>query len=61
MGIQSLTIYVKKGSSEIRRISAVDGNQKQVWDLDGLKINGGISDANFTFIPPKEAEIIDLR
>lgn len=61
LGIQSLTIYVKKGSSEIRRISAVDRNQKQVWDLDGLKINGGISDANFTFIPPKEAEIIDLR
>ena len=61
LGIKSLTIYVKKGTSEIRRISAVDGNQKQVWDLDGLKINGGISDANFTFIPPKDAEIIDLR
>jgi chaperone LolA len=61
LGIKSLTIYVKKGSSEIRRISAVDGNQKQVWDLDALKINGGITDANFTFIPPKDAEIIDLR
>ena len=61
LGIKSLTIYVKKGSSEIRRISAVDGNQKQVWDLEALKINGGITDANFTFIPPKDAEIIDLR
>ena len=61
LGIKSLTIYVKKGSSEIRRISAVDGNQKQVWDLEGLKINGGITDANFTFIPPKDTEIIDLR
>lgn len=61
LGIKSLTIYVKKGSSEIRRISAVDGNQKQVWDLEALKINGGITDANFTFIPPKDTEIIDLR
>ena len=54
-------IIIEKGSSEIRRISAVDGNQKQVWDLEALKINGGITDANFTFIPPKDAEIIDLR
>jgi chaperone LolA len=61
LGIKSLTIYVKKGSSEIRRISAVDGNQKQVWDLETLKINGGITDAIFTFIPPKDSEIIDLR
>lgn len=61
LGIKSLTIYVKKGSSEIRRISAVDGNQKQVWDLETLKINGGITDVNFTFIPPKDTEIIDLR
>ena len=61
LGIKSLTIYVKKGSSEIRRISAIDGNQKQVWDLEALKINGGITDANFTFIPPKDTEIIDLR
>jgi chaperone LolA len=61
LGIKSLTIYVKKGSAEIRRIAAIDGNQKQVWDLESIKINGGFTDANFNFIPPKDIEVIDLR
>ena len=61
MGIQSLTIFVKKGSSEIRRISAVDGNQTMAWELESMKINTSFSDALFTFIPPKNAEVIDLR
>lgn len=61
MGIQSLTIFVKKGNSEIRRISAVDGNQTMAWELASMKINTSFSDALFTFIPPKNAEVIDLR
>jgi outer membrane lipoprotein-sorting protein len=54
-------MYVKKGSSEIKRISAMDGNQKQVWEVESLTINGGLKDAHFTFTPPKDAEIIDMR
>ncbi|MFM6956393.1 MAG: LolA family protein [Ignavibacteria bacterium] len=61
LGIKSLTMYVKKGSSEIKRISAMDGNQKQVWEVESLTINGGLKDAHFTFTPPKDAEIIDMR
>ena len=61
LGIKSLIMYVQKGSSEIRRIAALDGNQKQVWDLESIKINGGFTNANFTFIPPKDTEVIDLR
>jgi outer membrane lipoprotein-sorting protein len=61
MGIQSLTIFVKKGNSEISRISAVDGNQTMAWELASMKINTSFSDALFTFIPPKNAEVIDLR
>lgn len=61
MGIQSLTIFVKSGSSEIKRINAHDGNQTMEWELESLKINTNFSDALFTFIPPKNAEVIDLR
>ena len=61
LGIKSLTMYVKKGSSEIKRISAMDGNQKQVWEVESLTINGGLKDAHFTFTPPKDAEIIDMQ
>jgi chaperone LolA len=61
MGIQSLTIFVKKGNSEISRISAVDGNQTMAWELASMKINTSFSDALFTFVPPKNVEVIDLR
>ena len=61
MGIQSLTIFVKKGSAEIKRISAVEGNQTMTWELESMKINSSFSDALFTFIPPKNTEVIDLR
>ena len=61
MVIQSLTIFVKKGSSEIKRITASDGNQTMAWELQSMKINTSFSDALFTFIPPKNAEVIDLR
>ncbi len=61
MGIQSLTLFVKKGNAEIKRITAIDGNQTMVWNLESMKINTSFSDALFTFIPPKNAEVIDLR
>ena len=61
MGIQSLTLFVKKGNVEIKRITAIDGNQTMAWNLESMKINTSFSDGLFTFIPPKNAEVIDLR
>ena len=61
MGIQSLTLFVKKGNAEIKRITAIDGNQTMAWNLESMKINTSFSDALFTFIPPKNTEVIDLR
>jgi chaperone LolA len=61
MGIKSLTVFVKKGGSEIKRIRAIEGQQELVWDINTLKTNTSFSESLFSFSPPKGAEIIDLR
>ena len=61
MGIKSLTVFVKKGGSEIKRIRAIDGQQELVWEINTLKTNTSFSESLFSFSPPKGAEIIDLR
>ena len=61
MGVQSLLIFVKKGSSEIRRIAATEGGQTLSWDIQSMAVNAKYTEATFTFIPPKDVEIIDLR
>lgn len=61
MGIKSLTLFVKKGGFEIKRIQAVEGNQTLIWDIQSLKINTSLRESLFTFSPPKDTEILDLR
>ena len=61
MGIKSLTLFVKKGGFEIKRIQAVEGNQTLIWDIQSLKINSSLRESLFRFSPPKDTEILDLR
>jgi len=61
MGIKSLTLFVKKGGSEIKRIKAVEGQQALMWDIQSLKINASLPESLFIFSPPKDTEILDLR
>lgn len=61
MGIKSLTLFVKKGGFEIKRIQAIEGNQTLIWDIQSLKINTSLRESLFTFSPPKDTEILDLR
>ena len=42
MGIKSLTLFVKKGGFEIKRIQAVEGNQTLIWDALNLVGNKNI-------------------
>lgn len=61
MGIKSLTLFVKKGGFEIKRIQAIEGNQTLIWDIQSLKINSSLRESLFRFSPPKDTEILDLR
>ena len=61
MGIKKLTVFLKKGSTNIERISADDGNQDMVWDIRNLNINSKLQSDLFTYSPPVGIEVIDMR
>jgi outer membrane lipoprotein-sorting protein len=56
MGIKSLTLFVKKGGFEIKRIQAVEGNQTLIWDIQSLKINTSLRESLFTFSPKRHRD-----
>ncbi|MDL2307738.1 outer membrane lipoprotein chaperone LolA [Desulfovibrio sp. OttesenSCG-928-C06] len=60
MSLMQATIWLEKDSAIIRRILIRDfyGNRNQV-QLDGIKFNVDIPDADFAFTPPPGVEIED--
>ena len=61
MGIKKLRVFLKKGSTNIERISADDGNQDMVWDIKKLNINSKLQPGLFSYSPPVGIEVIDMR
>jgi len=61
LGIKSLTLFMKKGGIEIKRIKAIEGPQELIWDIQSLKVLASLPESLFTFTPPKDTEILDLR
>lgn len=61
LGIKILRVFLKKGSTNIERISADDGNQDMVWDIKKLNINSKLQPGLFTYSPPAGIEIVDMR
>lgn len=50
------------GSWTVRRAEVSDMNDtKSTYTVDDLKINTGLSDSDFKFIPPKDAQVVDMR
>ena len=61
MGIKKLRVFLKKGSTNIERISADDGNQDMVWDIKKLNINSKLQPGLFSYSPSVGIEVIDMR
>ena len=61
MGIKKLRVFLKKGSTNLERISADDGNQDMVWDIKKLNINSKLQPGLFSYSPPVGIEVIDMR
>jgi outer membrane lipoprotein-sorting protein len=61
LGIKKLRVFIKKGSTNIERISADDGSQDMVWDIKKLKINSKLQPSLFSYSPPVGIEVIDMR
>ena len=61
MGIKKLRVFLKKGRTNLERISADDGNQDMVWDIKKLNINSKLQPGLFSYSPPVGIEVIDMR
>jgi outer membrane lipoprotein-sorting protein len=61
MGIQKLIVYLEKGGTIIRRIATMGQAGNQVWDIIALKTDPKFKSGQFTYKPPKDVQIIDLR
>jgi outer membrane lipoprotein carrier protein len=60
--LKSLKLWVSEGDYLVRKAEVVDLNGKEtVYQVLGIKTNGGISDAKFSFTPPEGVEVVDLR
>ncbi|HLP41889.1 MAG TPA: outer membrane lipoprotein carrier protein LolA [Fibrobacteria bacterium] len=60
--LDSLSVQLHDKDYSVRRISSrdVSGNEAR-YTLLSVKRNGGIKDREFTFTPPKGAEVVDMR
>jgi outer membrane lipoprotein carrier protein len=60
--IQSMKIWVTTSDWLMVKVEVLDaGETVTTYSVKELRLNSGISDTLFQFVPPPEAEVIDLR
>ena len=60
--LDSLAVLLELKNYSLHRISSrdVSGNEAR-YTVTSVKRNAGIKDREFTFVPPKDAEVVDMR
>lgn len=60
--LDSLAVLLNGKNHSLHRISSrdVSGNEAR-YTVTSVKRNAGIKDREFTFVPPKDAEVVDMR
>jgi chaperone LolA len=59
--IKSSKIWVDKEESLIRKIYFVTNESSTTYTLKNIELDAGISSSKFTFTPPSDVEVIDMR
>ena len=59
--IKSSKIWVDKEESVIRKIYIVTAESSTTYTLKNIVLDAGISSSKFTFTPPQDVEVIDMR
>ena len=59
--VKSAKIWVDKEENLIRKISIVSKEGTDTYTLKKINLDSGIGSSKFTFSPPSDVEIIDLR
>lgn len=59
--VKSAKIWIDKEEYLIRKISIVSKDGTDTYTLKKITLDGGVSSSKFTFTPPADVEVIDLR
>ncbi len=59
--VKSAKIWVDKEEFLIRKISIASKEGTDTYSLKKITLDGGVSSSKFTFDPPSDVEVIDLR
>lgn len=59
--VKSAKIWVDKEENLIRKISIVSKDGTDTYTLKKITLDSGVSSSKFSFTPPSDVEIIDLR
>jgi chaperone LolA len=59
--VKSATIWVDKNENLIRKITIVSKEGTDTYNLKKISLDSGVSSSKFTFTPPSDVEVIDLR
>jgi outer membrane lipoprotein carrier protein len=59
---QDLTLWMRKQDALVTRLDVTDLNDtRMTYTLDDIELNPTISGRTFTFSPPEDAKVVDLR
>lgn len=60
--VKSVKVWVEEGRWVVHKVSIVDVNETETtYIIKNVKLNSHLSDTTFSFIPPPETEVVDLR
>jgi chaperone LolA len=59
--VKSAKIWIDKNDYVIRKISISDSNGSTTYTLNKITFNPGVSSSKFSFDPPGDVDVIDLR
>jgi outer membrane lipoprotein carrier protein len=60
--IKSVKVWVDDGRWVVHKVSILDVNETETtYTITNVKLNSQLSDTTFSFVPPPETEVVDLR
>jgi len=60
--VRSVKLWVEAGSWTIRKVLITDVNETETrYTVNNLKLNSNVREKEFTFTPPPDTEVVDLR
>lgn len=59
--VKSARIWIDKNEDVIRKINVVTAESANTYVLKDISLDAGVSSSKFSFSPPSDVEVIDLR